>query len=42
MNGALNVLAFALDRVRSLVLVIALIVLFKAAWIMLTPALSGS
>ncbi len=37
MDRAFNVFMFALDRIRTIVLVLALIVLMKAAWIILVP-----
>jgi predicted RND superfamily exporter protein len=38
MNAAMDALIFTLDRVRNILLVLALIVLLKAAWVILVPA----
>lgn len=38
MTIALDALIFTLDRVRNVLLALALIVLLKAAWVILVPA----
>jgi hypothetical protein len=38
MNAAMDMLIFTLDRVRNVLMVLALIVLLKAAWVILVPA----
>lgn len=38
MDPALATLMFALDRVRTVLLALSLIVLMKTAWILLVPA----
>lgn len=38
MNAAFNALIFTLERVRNVLLALTLIVLLKAAWIILVPA----
>ncbi|MDX2275988.1 MAG: hypothetical protein NW206_11120 [Hyphomonadaceae bacterium] len=40
MDVAINAFLFTLDRVRNVVLVLALIILLKAAWVMLVPVLA--
>lgn len=42
MANAFTILMFTLDRVRNVLLVLALIVMLKAAWLILVPALAGS
>jgi hypothetical protein len=37
MNAAVNAVIFTLDRVRTVLLALSLIVLMKTAWILLTP-----
>jgi hypothetical protein len=37
MNAAVNAIIFTLDRVRTVLLALSLIVLMKTAWILLTP-----
>jgi hypothetical protein len=37
MTAALNVCLFALDRVRTVLVALSLIVLLKTAWVLLTP-----
>jgi hypothetical protein len=38
MNAAMTFCLFALDRVRTVLVALSLIVLLKTAWILLTPA----
>jgi hypothetical protein len=38
MGPAFAALVFTLDRVRTLLLALSLIVLMKTAWVLLTPA----
>ena len=38
MGVAINLCLFALDRVRTVLVALSLIVLLKTAWILLTPA----
>jgi hypothetical protein len=38
MRAALTVCLFALDRVRTVLLALALIILLKMVWILMTPA----
>jgi hypothetical protein len=42
MDAAFNLLFFALERVRTVLMALALIMLLKAAWIMIAPALGVS
>ncbi len=37
MDAALNICLFALDRVRTVLVALSLIVLLKTAWLLLTP-----
>jgi hypothetical protein len=37
MNAAVDAIIFALDRVRTVLLALSLIVLMKTAWILFTP-----
>jgi len=37
MTAALNVCLFALDRVRTVLVALSLIVLLKTAWVLLAP-----
>jgi hypothetical protein len=37
MSAALNVCLFALDRVRTVLVALSLIVLLKTAWILIAP-----
>lgn len=37
MSAALNVCLFALDRVRTVMVALSLIVLLKTLWILMTP-----
>lgn len=41
MEAAADITWFALDRVRTILLALSLIVLLKAGWIMVAPALDG-
>jgi hypothetical protein len=38
MSAALTVCLFALDRVRTVLVALSLIILLKMAWILMTPA----
>jgi hypothetical protein len=38
MSAALTVCLFALDRVRTVLVALSLIILLKMAWILVTPA----
>lgn len=40
MNAAVNALIFTLDRVRNVMLALALIVLLKAVWVILVPVIT--
>lgn len=41
MGRAFDILMFTLDRVRNVLLVLAMIVLLKTAWVIFLPAVSG-
>lgn len=41
MTVAINLFTFALDRVRTIMLALSLIVLLKTAWVLCAPALLG-
>jgi hypothetical protein len=41
MTAAITILTFMLDRLRTVLLALSVIILLKAAWILLTPTVSG-
>lgn len=42
MSFAFNLCMFTLDRVRTMLLALSLIVLLKTVWVMIAPAVLGS
>jgi hypothetical protein len=42
MSAALDIVLFTLERVRMLLLALALIVIIKSAWLIAVPALIGA
>jgi hypothetical protein len=41
MTAAITIITFTLDRLRTVLLALSVIILLKAAWILLTPTVSG-
>ena len=41
MTAAITIIMFTLDRLRTVLLALSVIILLKAAWILLTPTVSG-